>query len=196
MNTLLSHANLYLFERIHGLVVEGIIPETLVYFLAEILPYFLGIFALFFLFSGKEKRTAFRVGAEVFLIAGIASLIASCVKSLIAEPRPFVSIPDLIPVFLYGGFDGFPSGHTAFFTALGGALSLRSPHLGSVYVFLALTIGLARVASGVHWPFDILGGFILGLLVSLIYRSWKTRIHQQKVHSAMLSVRKELHDDR
>ena len=36
-----------------------------------------------------------------------------------------------------------------------------------------IAIGLARVAAGVHYPSDIIGGMILGILTGyLVHQSW------------------------
>ena len=35
-------------------------------------------------------------------------------------------------------------------------------------MFFALLIGLARIIAGVHFPIDILGGFVLGGIVSFL----------------------------
>jgi len=39
--------------------------------------------------------------------------------------------------------------------------------LGTVMYMLAIMTGFGRVMAGVHWPSDIIGGAILGILVAL-----------------------------
>ena len=34
-------------------------------------------------------------------------------------------------------------------------------------MFFALIIGIARIMAGVHFPIDILGGFVLGSLIAI-----------------------------
>jgi undecaprenyl-diphosphatase len=40
---------------------------------------------------------------------------------------------------------------------------------GYYFMFFALLIGLARIMAGVHFPADILGGFVLGFAISFIF---------------------------
>lgn len=72
----------------------------------------------------------------------------------------------------------FPSGHATVATALYGTLALilfRRLHRGPRRViFLLVTlvtpvlIGSSRVYLGVHWPSDVLGGWVAGAIVVLI----------------------------
>jgi membrane-associated phospholipid phosphatase len=68
----------------------------------------------------------------------------------------------------------FPSGHTANATAAAlTALLLLWPRVGRAgraaglvaAVAFALFVGVTRIALLVHWPSDVLGGWLLGLAV-------------------------------
>lgn len=61
----------------------------------------------------------------------------------------------------------FPSGHATFFMALAVYLILAGDKkLGWFILISAVAIGLARVAAGVHWPSDIIVGWLVGGLIS------------------------------
>ncbi len=74
----------------------------------------------------------------------------------------------------------FPSGHTSFFFALSFFLlfwfkKVKTPpknwRLITVFFFLsAFSIGVARIYCGLHWPFDVLGGAVIGL-----FSGWFTK---------------------
>ena len=66
--------------------------------------------------------------------------------------------------------DSFPSGHAMFFGALAMSLYFVQKRIGYMYFVVALIVGLARVASGVHFPIDIFVGYILGILIAIIFK--------------------------
>jgi membrane-associated phospholipid phosphatase len=61
----------------------------------------------------------------------------------------------------------FPSGHTTTAFTLAGLFCLQVvPHGAARYglLLLAFLVGLSRIACGVHWPMDVLGGMLIGWL--------------------------------
>ena len=108
-------------------------------------------------------------------------------KELAARPRPDADLA----LVLETGY-AFPSAHTVFVTAFYGALiyllsywevfpgfpALRWALQGILALFI-LTVGASRVYLGVHWPSDVVGGFLFGglCLAALIAgRRWIQRI--------------------
>lgn len=90
-------------------------------------------------------------------------------KQVFAEPRPDL-LPHLDIVHSYS----FPSGHSAGTMILLGALAMlvRSrPGYLTAGIFIAL-IGISRVWLGVHWPSDVMAGWIEGLGWLCLCRYW------------------------
>ncbi len=112
----------------------------------------------------KKKEILF-----VFISGFLAYFTAVILKLLFHTLRPFLALPNVSALFNENGF-AFPSGHAAFFGALGLALFFTNKKASYVFMFFALLIGLARIIAGVHFPIDILGGFMLGALVVLFTR--------------------------
>jgi undecaprenyl-diphosphatase len=81
-------------------------------------------------------------------------------KQIFAAPRP-----DLLPHLDIVHSFSFPSGHSAGAMILFGGLALISGRrwtyvLGGAGVAL---IGVSRIWLGVHWPSDVLAGWIVGV---------------------------------
>lgn len=123
------------------------------------------------------KRFVFLVKELTRIIIAIICSwsISYVVKMLTAFPRPFLKYPDKVSeLFTYGGFDSFPSGHATLFMALGVMMSLHHRRVGYVFIFFAVLISFARVISGVHFPIDIIIGWVIGSVLSLLlYRNLK-----------------------
>ena len=109
-----------------------------------------------------------RAGWLMFIGAG-ASVLDNLTKVLVARHRP---PSDLVHVLSPETGYSFPSGHAVFYTwvavMLASALAPRlrpavRPLLWVAAAALILVACLARVYEGVHWPTDVIGGFLLAL---------------------------------
>ncbi|MHA1349636.1 MAG: phosphatase PAP2 family protein [Promethearchaeota archaeon] len=68
----------------------------------------------------------------------------------------------------------FPSGHVTFFFLFGIILAYYFNSWPIFFIFLSLDIimGISRVILGVHFPTDIIFGFIFGFLYALLFLGW------------------------
>lgn len=75
--------------------------------------------------------------------------------------RPYGAL-ELMRVIVPLGHNSFPSGHAAFFAALGFVLLPIAPGPAGWLLAATAVNGLARVTGGLHWPTDVLAGFVVG----------------------------------
>jgi undecaprenyl-diphosphatase len=95
-----------------------------------------------------------------------ADLVAFAVKDLVAVDRPPVRYASPEPLVRVPTDHSFPSGHTATSFAAALILARAVPRRAWLFYVLAAAIGFSRIYVGVHYPTDVLGGAVLGLLVA------------------------------
>jgi undecaprenyl-diphosphatase len=139
-------------------------------------------------FWSKEKIK--KAGIETLLAHGLAALIANGLKHLIGRPRPkFTHSGDwsLAPS-MTSGFDSFPSGHSAISFAVATVLAKRFPVVGPLAIAVACFVVLGRVLRGSHFPTDVWGaaviGVISGAVVAAPLKQWRISIVEGLLHSA------------
>ncbi len=131
-------------------------------------------------------------------VAG-GALIDVVLKAAVGRARPHFAHPVAIAP---GG--SFPSGH-AFTSALAAGVVLLwvLPLLSArgkaaawiVAVLVPLAVGVSRVALGVHWVSDVVGGWLLGAglvaATSAAFETWRQRSGLRRAHPATEGVAPE-----
>jgi membrane-associated phospholipid phosphatase len=162
--------NNIIFLFFYNFAHQSVIVDKLIVFTAVYFSYIVAFLALIFLFFFLEKKLKWQAITSLILSTGVATLVAKMLKVIIHVDRPFLRIADVRSLFIETGF-AFPSGHATFFSALAFSVFFYHKKAGYVFMFFALLIGLARIAGGVHFPVDILAGFVLGGVVAYLLRN-------------------------
>lgn len=108
------------------------------------------------------------------LLAPCATLIAygisEVLKSVFDELRPCRALAGIDPVTACPPPTdwSFPSNHSTLAAAAAVGVLLTWRWLGGIATVLALLVGYSRVFLGVHYPHDVLAGFLLGTVVALL----------------------------
>jgi len=92
--------------------------------------------------------------------------------------------------------NAFPSGHTTAFFVLAGLVCLQQVNNGFKFLvlLLAIFVGFSRIASGVHWPLDVLGAALGGWFVAMaaiwLAQYWRAglNIWLQRVLAMILTI--------
>lgn len=95
-----------------------------------------------------------------------AWVITQMLKSLFPTLRPFEMNGNPPLTLTVPGDGAFPSAHTAAAFALATTMWLHNKKEGAVFVIVALVVGLGRILGNVHFPLDIIGGAVLGIVVA------------------------------
>ncbi len=127
------------------------------------------VFALWF--AGRDPERIERNQRAVWCAligAGLACAIVAICNAFHDRPRPFEMYPGEVELLFYRPTDpSFPSNIAATTFAFASGIWLGNRRVGWLLLLPAFLAGFARVFIGVHYPFDILGGTLIGLMATL-----------------------------
>lgn len=129
----------------------------------------------------KTRKTGYAVALSLIFGAIVTNLL---LKNIVARPRPFAEIEALIPMITKPKDFSFPSGHTtASFAVALVMLRMLPKKFGIPAVVLAALVAFSRLYLGVHYPTDVLTGFVIALVGSML-SVWivRTKPEDKQVH--------------
>jgi membrane-associated phospholipid phosphatase len=121
-----------------------------------------------------------QVGLRVGLLLMVSASVNSIFKLLFFRPRPYWIEPTVKAYDAETSF-GIPSGHAQNSAAVWGGLaaSFQRKWLWVIAVLLIVLIGLSRIYNGVHFPTDVLVGWLIGATVLAVYLKLEPRVKQK-----------------
>lgn len=122
----------------------------------------LGIALLIF----KKTR---KVGLAILLSYGLTWVICQdVIKDIICRPRP-CHIDETIKLIVSRPSSySCPSTHSALAAAMAASVYFFNKKYGVVAIIVALIIGLSRMYLFVHFPTDVLFGYLIGIIAGII----------------------------
>jgi undecaprenyl-diphosphatase len=110
--------------------------------------------------------------AFIRMLAAVGIVYAASEAAGVAWPRlrPFARISGIEPLVEHASGRSFPSRHVASGLAMAAIGGGSHPTLGLVMSVVAWALGTTRVAAGLHYPSDVLGGAALGLGIGGLLR--------------------------
>jgi membrane-associated phospholipid phosphatase len=111
-----------------------------------------------------------KTGRRLTIIFLLSAWLNAFLKEWWKRPRPFQVSDKINAAYPVDGY-GLPSGHTQTATSIGAGLIAgikKRWAVGLLVLYIVLT-GISRMVHGVHFPQDVLLGWIFGILIVLIY---------------------------
>jgi len=128
------------------------------------IPIIIAILLYLFLCGGKPGRIA--VFSVLIAVAIADPLCAKILKPAIGRIRPCHQLGLAVRIFTdCAGLYSFPSNHSANSSAIISAIAVFYPKSLWVGIPIVIMVGISRIYLGVHYPLDVLGGFIIGAII-------------------------------
>lgn len=153
--------NISLFFQIFSLNGQFPILDQLMIFGTTSLIYLTILLILILAFKGKaQEKKAFLL---IILGLPIAILLIKIIHLFIFEPRPFVNL-HFLPLVSEHTNASFPSRHATISAVIAFSYTYFKSKWAALFLIIAAWIGFSRIFVGVHYPLDILGGFVVAVV--------------------------------
>lgn len=129
-----------------------------------------------------SRRTLMTVyGRAAFILVAIAvpGITTNIIKQLVGRARPRIvdeaGIYGFSPFEFEHAYQSFPSGHATTAGSLAVILMLWHPR-ARIPLFLSMfALACGRIPAAAHYPSDVVAGFALGSIMSLVFARWLAR---------------------
>ena len=122
-----------------------------------------------------------RPDAVAVAVCVVPIALGHVLKAVVGRPRPEYAISEVA----YTGMS-FPSGHALFALLFGGLLIALAEEMirplairrgvQAAVALLALAMGTSRVYLGVHWPSDVIGGYLFAAISLVIVLALRDKL--------------------
>jgi undecaprenyl-diphosphatase len=175
-NAFLNPFDSAVYHIINGLAGHHHLLDVIMIFFAK---YALEIYAVLFIIAWLALPKRNIKNRHALVMAGLSGILALIINVIISHfiwyrPRPFT-------VFHKGTFTelinhstdaSFPSDHTSgSFGFAAGSWGQNTKGISYTFTIIAIIVMCARVYVGVHYPTDVIGGMIVGIVASKVM--WK-----------------------
>lgn len=149
-----------LFQSINGLAGQYPLLDTIMRFLSKDAEYFFYLGVIVYWFTRKHENR--RMVATALVSACLAFGIGMVISHSFYRDRPFVahSVHQLIDHAVNASF---PSDHAIGAFVIAASIWMFRKKDGTLWLLLAACIAFSRVWNGVHYPFDVIAGALIGI---------------------------------
>lgn len=114
----------------------------------------------------RARETALRTIAAL----STCYILVAAMGAHIGRRRPFAAQDEMVELIDHHAHRSFPSRHVASASAMAVVAWPSYPRLGRAYAAISVALAVSRVAAGLHYPTDVIGGAVLGWLIGRVAR--------------------------
>jgi len=188
MYQLLHDLDIQLFQTINHLP-HNVISDGIATLLWQQLTLILALISLsLWYFLDKKNKYIPILAFFIFLIVAFTNQFLF--KSLFQRFRPYQKIPQTITVYSQLDDYSFPSGHAASVMAyaLPYLIYLKNKTIKWSLIGLVFLIGIDRIYMGHHYPADVMAGYLVGVVFSLIGVTFYQKYQRKKCGKRLYGV--------
>ncbi|WMY94692.1 MAG: phosphatase PAP2 family protein [Arsenophonus sp.] len=163
---MLNDINLYLFHLITSVPITSGVTLRFLFFCANQLIFLFFFFCILYCFFSLKKNNIRRIFFYKTFIAIVISLLISWIIGIIIpHERPFVIIT-CKHLLVHKATSSFPSNHgmISFTISFSFLFWFKKNWIGLLLMITSFMITGTRIFLCIHWPFDIIGAFILAII--------------------------------
>lgn len=164
-----SQFNIDIFRTINDLGKQYSFLNSAMVFLAEYMVYILALIVLAYWFTSSRKSRMMVIQAMVAFV--IAEVIGKIAGEFHLNYQPFAVLPDVNKLVDHTVDNSFPSDHTILFFSICFSFWFVRKKTGLLWLILAFCVAISRIWVGVHYPFDVAIGALIGV-VSALFSYW------------------------
>ncbi|OTX91248.1 undecaprenyl-diphosphatase [Bacillus thuringiensis] len=161
-----SQFNIDIFRTINDLGKQYSFLNPAIVFLAEYMVYIFALIILAYWFTGSRKGRMMVIQAMIAFV--IAEVIGKIAGKFHLNYQPFAVLPDVNKLVDHAVDNSFPSDHTILFFSICFSFWLVRKKTGWLWLILALCVAISRIWVGVHYPFDVAVGALIGCISAVI----------------------------
>ncbi|MEJ9111380.1 undecaprenyl-diphosphatase [Bacillus paramobilis] len=160
-----SQFNIDIFRAINDLGKQYSFLNSTMVFLAEYTVYIFALIILAYWSTGSRRTRMMVIQAMVAFV--IAEVIGKIAGEFHLNYQPFAVLPDVNKLVDHTVDNSFPSDHTILFFSICFSFWLVRKKTGWLWLILAFSVAISRIWVGVHYPFDVAIGALIGCVSAL-----------------------------
>ncbi len=127
-----------------------------------------------------------KFGVKLGIVFLLSAYINNFLKHIFETPRPAIS--DGVNILIEEMNYAFPSGHAQGAVVFWGTVAweLKKAWATAAAVILMILIGISRLYLAVHWPIDVLGGWLIGAVIIAVYILYDAKVSKREYNIKLL----------